>query len=120
MNQVEVVALCGFEHNGRRNLGDRFHVSAVHAQALKDRGLVSLAEDGEQKGKTAAASTARAGTGRGTTRAPREKSTTAADKPVADTAAAAGNADGQQPAATPPADPAQAGEGATAENVAKE
>lgn len=106
MNQVEVVALCGFEHNGRRNPGDRFPVSELHAKALKDRGLVSLGEDGEQKGTAAPASTANAVTGKGTPRAARGKSGGAAEKPAADPKIPSGNAaaaddpvlaDGQQP-----------------------
>ena len=42
MNQVEVVALLGFEHNGTRQRGESFHVSQVHAEALEARGLVRL------------------------------------------------------------------------------
>lgn len=42
MNQVEVVALLGFEHNGTRQRGDSFQVSPLHADALKARGLVRL------------------------------------------------------------------------------
>lgn len=106
MNQVEVIAICGFEHNGRRMPGDRFRVSELHAKALKDRGLVSLPDDGEQKGTTAPASTANAVTDKGTARAARGKSGGAAEKSSADPKTPAGNAgaaadpvlaDGQQP-----------------------
>lgn len=106
MNQVEVIAICGFEHNGRRMPGDRFQVSELHAKALKDRGLVSLPDDDEQKGTTAPASTANAVTGKGTPRAARGKSGGALEKPAADTKIPSGNvaaadnpvlADRQQP-----------------------
>ncbi|BBL25362.1 hypothetical protein [Comamonas terrigena] len=42
MNQVEVVALWGFEHNGKRQRGESFLVSPLHAEALQSRGLVRL------------------------------------------------------------------------------
>lgn len=144
MNQVEVVALSGFDHNGRRMRGDRFHVSELHAKALQDRGLVGLPDDVEQDGKAPATSTARPVTGRSTTRAPRGKSAGAADKQVAETAlagtavatdsavpavppadtAAPTATDGQQSAPTdapaaPPADPALAGDGAAAASADK-
>lgn len=47
MIQIEVVALSGFEHNGRRKRDDRFHVSQQHAKELAARGLVSLATEAE-------------------------------------------------------------------------
>ena len=128
MNQVEVIAICGFEHNGRRMPGDRFQVSELHAKALKDRCLVSLPDDGEQKDKAPQKSAARAVTGQSKSRAAGGKSNAATEKPSP--AAGAAQTDVQQaPPVTDPAladgqqlsvDPAKADENATADNTSKE
>lgn len=45
MSTTEVIALSGFDHDGRRRCGDVFRVSQVQAQALKKSGLVRLHSD---------------------------------------------------------------------------
>lgn len=57
MSQIEVEALQGFEHNGRRRRGNIFLVSLRHAAELKDRGLVRMAASSDQDGLKAAAVT---------------------------------------------------------------
>ena len=46
MKQVTVKAVAGFEHNGRKNPGDIFSVSEMHAAQLIAKGLVDIAEEG--------------------------------------------------------------------------
>lgn len=45
MSTIEVIALSGFDHDGRRRCGDTFRVSQVQALALKKSGLVRLSTD---------------------------------------------------------------------------
>lgn len=49
---TKVVALCSFEHSGRRQRDVEFEVSPQHAKLLAVRGLVSLVGDPAAGGST--------------------------------------------------------------------
>jgi len=52
MNMTKVMALCSFEHGGRRPRDVEFEVNAQHAKLLVARGLVSLVGDSAADGST--------------------------------------------------------------------